>query len=169
MAGGIVYRSTGRLLTEAASPLETAARRVGRGEQIEAKRPECSNPQTWGCGRDLRREPRRLGARGYRRVPRAGGGAFGDGSGVNFLGASLNFASAEHKGSRRGAGGNLSSSTRRRICRRHCGEFVVGEIDCRHGESLISGRSRCCSVRSWSDCKDCSWYHSRSGPPVRRD
>jgi hypothetical protein len=32
------------------------ARRVGRGEQIETKRPERSNPQTCVCGRDLRRE-----------------------------------------------------------------------------------------------------------------
>jgi hypothetical protein len=32
----------------------------------------------------------------------------------------------------------------------------------------LSGRSRCCSARSWKDCKDCSWDRSRNGPPVRR-
>ncbi len=45
-------------------------------------------------------------------------------------------------------------------------QLVVGQVNCRHGESLVSGplpRSRFGSVRSWWDHKDCSWG------PVRRD
>ena len=68
--------------------------------------------------------------------PLAGGRAFG--SGVGFEAAS-NRASAARSGSRRGAWGNLSSSTAKPDCRRYRGELVVGEVNCRHGLIIMIG------------------------------
>ena len=61
------------------------------------------------------------------------------------------------QGSRGGAWGNLSS---------------LDGFGRRAGQRRFNGHrrrhdSQCCSVRSWWDCRDRSWHHSRSGPPVR--